>query len=221
MHEHDDAAPSCTSCHRALHPIEATRWACAGCQQQAAQQLADLPTLHRQLADVLTPGRGAHVVGSRGAYGPRPPADLDVMDLTDPRVGVIATLVSCVRDWVETSREGDAGGTLTPPEWPAGPDARLAALCRWLRWHLDWACGMHPGVGDSLRDIQQVHQHAHSRATGERGERRVTVACPCGGLLRVGASTPSATCGTCGTRYGHDDVLRLPLAPRAMAAAAA
>ncbi|MGP4114637.1 hypothetical protein ACTWP5_27475 [Streptomyces sp. 4N509B] len=206
------AEPCCVVCTRALHATEATRWACTGCQQQAATQLAALPGLYAALGEVLIPGRGIPTVGSRGAFGSRPPADLDVMDLTDgTRGGVIAVLVSCVRDWAET-------GDHQVPDWPPGEQARVRVLCDWLRFRLDWACGEHPGVGDSLRDIADVHRHVRGRATGERGERPVRLACPCGGVILWRLSGPAYRCPGCGARYGREEAAALPQARRTVAA---
>ncbi|RKN53601.1 hypothetical protein D7231_35020, partial [Streptomyces klenkii] len=171
--------------------------------------------LYRQLEDTLAPAPagGWYVSSLHGTTGSRPPASLTRADLTDGlRSGVTAALVSCVRDWA------DAGGH-EHPDWPAGDDQRVTTLCRWLRWRLDWACGMHEGVGDSLHAISRLYRQTYAPATGERGERHVAVRCHCRAVLWVTVSTPGATCATCGARYGRQEAMKLPLAGRAGIAA--
>jgi hypothetical protein len=210
----DEQDPRCVGCRRELHATEATRWACSGCQQQAATQLAELPSLYAALDEVLIPGRGVPLVGGRGAFGSRPPGDLDVMDLTDgTRGGVIATLVSCVKDWVETEPR------LGLPEWPPGEQARVLVLCEWLRFRLDWACGLHRGVEDSLHSIEEVHQHAAVRATGESRPRPMRLTCHCGGVVKFRIGGRRFRCNSCPAEYGYAEATRLPPAKRTVAAA--
>lgn len=213
--DHADTTPRCVNCTRQLHPIEASRWACSGCQQRAAGELQQLPALTAAAArqEARYPiGSNWGAGGHRGsAPGPRVLADVDA--IVGPYPEVIAGLVSCVKDWIET-------GGMDYPEWPTAEQAQLDTLCRWLRWHLDWACGMHAGVGDSLHTISRLRGHLHTAATGERGERPVRLACPCGGVIPWRASHDHYRCGGCGQQYGREQAAALPRAPRRHAAAA-
>lgn len=208
--DHTAAAPLCAACHRPLPAWDLPRVACAGCQQRTADRLRDLPGLYAQLDP--RPGRGAPLVGSRhAAAGGRSPARLDVVDLTGARGGVLPVLVGWMRVWAE-----DGGGEL--PDWPAGEQQQVAAACRWLRWRLDWACRQHEAAGEAVDEIAAAHRQVRAAATGDRGERRVTVQCGCGGQMRVTVSTSGTTCPGCGHRYGREHLLALPLAARAAAA---
>ena len=135
------------------------------------------------------------------------------MDLTDGmRGGAIARLVACVRDWVESGTEGGY------PDWPAGEEARVRVLCQWLRFRLDWACGMHQGVGDSLRDIRALHGRIQARVTGESPERPVYLKCRCEARIPWRVGQDWYRCG-CGAIYNREEAAELPRATSVRAAA--
>jgi hypothetical protein len=205
-----DTAPRCVSCHRRLPSWDTDRYACDGCQQRTAARLAEIPGLYVALDPA--PGRGAPLVGSRhGVAGGRAPLNLAVVDLTDGlRGGVLAVLVPWLRDWV------DVGG-LTLPAWPLGDGDRVAVCCHWLRWHLDWAARSHLAVDDFVQEVGEMHRVLRALATGERGERPVMLACPCGGRVPFRLSGDRFGCGACGTRYGRAEVYTLQPAQRAAA----
>lgn len=204
-----DAAPRCTSCHRAIPAWDLPRRACVGCQQHTSQRLDQLPDLYAQLDP--RPGRSGSATGSRhAAAGSRPPIRLDVVDLTG-RHGILVALTGWVRVWHE-----DGAGALPP--WPAAETEQVSVCCRWLRWRLDWATRQHEAISDAIREIADAHRHVHSIVTGDRPPRRVTVACPCGGTMRVTLDTADVRCPACSTQYGHSEALSLPLAERRMAA---
>ncbi|RKN40773.1 hypothetical protein [Streptomyces hoynatensis] len=196
---------TCTACHRTIPAWDRPRHVCTGCQQQTATALATLPGLWAALADRLDPGRTGSSGSRHAAPGSRPPVDLGIVDL---RGEVLMVLDS----WARAVSE-DAGEEL-PERW----EDPAAGPARWLRWRLDWAARSWAAADDLVREISDLHRAARAAATGERGERRVTVQCGCGGLLRVGVSTAGADCHGCGARYGHAEVLALPLAARAVAA---
>ncbi|WP_432051228.1 hypothetical protein [Streptomyces xiamenensis] len=203
----DTTAPACVACTRPLPAWDQQRFACDGCQQAAADALAELPGLYARLD--ITPGRGGPRVGSlHTAAGSRPPIDLGVIDL---RAQVHGVLTSWVRDWSEC-------GAGDEPTWPATESARVAAACRWLRWRLDWAVRQHPAVDEAIRELRDAHREVHLAVEG-RDERVVRLACQCGGTVAATVSSSGATCPGCGTRYGRAELPTLPPAARGRAAA--
>lgn len=202
-------ASACVVCHRPLPGWDPDRLACALCQQHTDHHLRQIPELNHQLQHG-TIGSGWRT-GSRGAAaGSRPPSGWSaaVSDLTGPSGLVLHTLAGWCADWADV-------GQIAPPEWPAGSTAgQVDTACRWLRWHLDWACRRHPAVDEAMAEIAAVARHVRA-AVGERAERRVGVTCGCGVVLHVTATTGRTTCAGCGTAYNRVDVLQLPLAPRA------
>lgn len=206
-----DEAPRCVVCRRTIPPWDQPRYACQGCQQRTAARLAELPDLYAALDPA--PGRGAPLVGTcHGSAGSRAPLNLAVVDLTASasRDAVLPRLVSWVRDWADVGR-------LEPPAWPLSDAERVAACCHWLRWHLDWAAREHLAVDDFVQEIGDVYGHLHALATGDRGERPVMLACPCGGRVPFRLSGDRFHCRDCGRQYGHVEVYELQPAQRAAA----
>jgi predicted RNA-binding Zn-ribbon protein involved in translation (DUF1610 family) len=206
-----DDAPRCVSCHSGIPAWDTPRFACDGCQQRTAQRLGELPSLYAALNPA--PGRGAPLVGSRhGAAGSRAPLNLAVVDLTATasRDAVLPRLVSWVRDWADV-------GHLEPSAWPLDDAERVAACCNSLRWHLDWASREHLAIDDFMDEIRDMHGRLYALATGDRGERPVMLACPCGGKVPFRLSGERFRCGACGERYGRVEVCNLPPAQRAAA----
>lgn len=209
----DAATPAepqrCTACHHTLPAWDLPRVACTACQQHTAARLASLPALYAQLPAALAPGSATARYGTRHGTGGGEPIRLDIVDLTGPRGAVLPVLTGWIRVWHE-----DSGAAL--PDWPTGEQQQIETGCRWLRWHLDWACRRHEAVAEAIHEIAAAWRAVHAAATGDPGERRIPVRCPCGHVLRVTASTPGTTCGRCGTRYGRTQVLSLPLAARSL-----
>lgn len=206
---------ACVACLRPLPGWDPHRMACALCQQRADHHLRELPDLYAQLGHGTI--QSAWRAGHRGASaGSRPPTGWDphTADLTGRSGTVLPTLTGWCADWADV--RGAA-----PPEWPVGDLHQVDEACRWLRWHLDWACRQHPAVDEALDEVRDVHRAVRTAATGDCGERRVGVTCGCGEVLRITVSTPGATCGGCGVQRGREEVLALPLAARTAGSAAA
>ncbi|MFD8088637.1 hypothetical protein [Streptomyces malaysiensis] len=104
------------------------------------------------------------------------------------------------------------------PRWEGGLQRQLDQAVKALRNNLEWAATEHPAFAEFATEIGQITRACQRQVTGERPERRITVACPCGGTLRVTISTPGARCSGCSTQYTRADVLQLPLAVRSIAA---
>jgi hypothetical protein len=230
MHDHTPDVdgyiwPTCDPCGRDLRHDELDRRACRLCQERvdlALRQLAGPVTwegvkknrrvvsgLYAALTSVLTPGGGgnvAHVSGSRIA--PVPPS-LDVLNLMTERGPIVGKLEAWVRDWESFGRaDVDESGTL---------QQRVDHTVRTLRFNLAWAAAYHPAFGDFLDEVIVMVRQCERQITGERAERPIVVACPCGTTLRVTVSTPGARCRGCGTQYARSDVLELPIAERVAA----
>lgn len=206
-----ESAPAsrCTVCGGELHADEAAAVACRPCARRTGEHLLALAGpdgLYARLADSLTPGRGSDGVAVSGSRTAPLPLRLEVLSLS-ARGGVVTILQTWLIDWHERL-------AWSHPRWEGGLQQQLDQVVRQLRVNLDWAAAEHPAFDEFSYEIAVVRRQCEQAVTGERRERRVSVACPCGTTLRVTVSTPGALCRGCGTQYGHIDVLGLPLAER-------
>lgn len=178
-----------------------------GCRERIQENLDALPDLYEQLAAALTPGRrgGDGRTGSRSAPLP---CSLDALDLR-ARGGIEGILATWNADLCE--REG-----WTIREY-GSVETAVRAHAAQLSVNLPLICDEHPAVREFADEIRQITVQARRIITGERAPRRVKVACPCGGTLKVTLDTPGARCPSCGEQYGHTEVLQLPLAERSAA----
>lgn len=171
-----------------------------GCRQRISDNLAELPRLYRQLADVLAPGRR----GGDGRSGPRTaslPCSLEVLDLRT-RGGIENVVGGWARDVSE--REGweipELGSVEAIVDWGAG----LLAV------NLAMLCDEHPAIKEIANELRDVAAQARRLVTGEKEPIRVPVACQgCGHILRVSLGMDGIRCTRCQTQYDHDEMLRL------------
>lgn len=207
------AWPTCTACSRQLWENELDRRACRMCQRRADQNLEALagpPGLYAALAAALAPGAGsseARVSGSRSAPLP---LRLEPLSLS-ARGGVVTVLQTWLVDWHEQLRWAH-------PRWQGDLQEQLDQVVHALRANLEWAATEHSAFGDFAAEVGTLVRSCRRQVTGEKPERRISVACPCGNVLRITISTPGTRCGGCSTQYARADVLELPLAGRDMAA---
>lgn len=196
-----DSQP-CAICHKPsrtrVHP---------GCQAHIAENIDALPSLYAALAEYLAPGRR----GGDGRSGTRTaplPCSLEVLDLRG-RGGIEGILTS----WEASTREllGWA------PAEPRNVGQAVECAAEFLRLNLTWICDNHPAIDDMAREASALRRQCERQITGEKPERRIAVACHCGGTLHVTLSTPGTRCVGCGQQYGHAEALQLPLARRAVA----
>ncbi|WP_200308230.1 hypothetical protein [Streptomyces adelaidensis] len=212
MHNPADSPPACCRCLRRLRHDELGRTACRPCQDRVDQALRQLPGpdgLYRQLAHQLTPGRsdgGPTVTVSRTAPLPLRLGPLSLM----ARGGVITVLQTWQIDWHEHL------GWLHP-RWKGDSPQQLDQVVHALRVNLGWAATSHPAFADFATEVHSLVRQCEQQVTGERRERPISVACPCGATLAVTVSTPGVRCRPCGTQYTRTDVLDLPLAARTAA----
>jgi hypothetical protein len=213
MHDHpldDYEWPVCCSCPRQLRQDELGRTSCRLCQDRADDALRQLPGpdgLYARLAARLMPGRGGDsVVVSSSRTAPLP-LRLEPLNLM-ARGGVVTVLQEWLVDWHE--RLG-----WNHPRWNGDLQQQLDDVVHALRVNLEWAAANHPAFNAFLADIGSQVRQCERQITGERKERPISVACPCGAILRVTVSTPGARCRGCEAQYDRTEVLGLPLAARA------
>lgn len=204
--------PACNACTRPLRQDELGRTACRICQGRADTALRQLPGrdgLYAKLATRLVPGRGGDgpaVSGSRTAPLPLRLEPLSLM----ARGGVVTVLQDWLVDWHEQLG-------WRHPRWNGGLQQQCDEAVKALRINLDWAASSHSAFGEFTQEISSLVRQCERQITGERAERPISVACPCGTTLRVTVSTPGCRCRGCGTQYARSEVLDLPLAQRAAA----
>jgi hypothetical protein len=126
------------------------------------------------------------------------------------RGGVVTVLQAWQVDWHELLG-------WPHPRWQGGLQQQLDNAVKALRANLDWAATEHPAFGDFTHETHSLVRQCERQITGERPERPIAVACPCGTVLRVTVSTPGSRCRGCGTQYARTEVLDLPLAERSAA----
>jgi len=205
-----DTAPRCTCCGSLLFADELGRQACLRCQQRADANLAALPGpdgLYARLRGALVPGRGSGGPAVSGSRTAPIPARLEPLSLS-ARGGVVTILQTWQADW------HDHLG-FTHPRWTGGLQEQCDQTVAALRNNLPWAASSHPAFEEFYAEVRQITAACRGQITGERPERRVTLACAdCGGPLSVTLSTPGKRC-SCGRQYGFTELRALrPIADR-------
>ncbi|GFE20043.1 hypothetical protein [Streptomyces nigrescens] len=210
----DYSWPACGACGRPLWENELGRQACRMCQRRVddnLQSLAGSQGLYAALSAALVPGAGNGEARVSGGTRTAPlPLRLEPLSLSS-RGGVVTVLQTWLVDWHEQLQWAH-------PRWQGDLQQQLDQVVQALRTNLEWAASQHPAFGDFSAEVAALVRSCHRQATGEKPERRIVVACPCGSTLRVTISTPGARCAGCGTQYTRADVLELPLATHGMAA---
>ncbi|MFJ8929283.1 hypothetical protein ACIRLA_22160 [Streptomyces sp. NPDC102364] len=198
MYDDADFAP-CAICDRPartrVHP---------GCRERLADNLTALPTLYRQLAYTLTPGRR----GSDGRTGTRHaplPCNAETLDLR-ARGGIEGVVGGWARDLCERER------------WDLPAYQSVQAVVDWacaiLHANIGILCDEHEAIRELADEVRQITGQAVRITTGEKPPRRIPVACTCGNTLRVTLDTAGIRCPMCETQYGHSEALQLPIAER-------
>jgi hypothetical protein len=204
--------PTCSCCTRPLRQDELQRVACRLCQERADHALRQLPGpdgLYAQLATRLTPGRGGDgLVVSSSRTAPLP-LRLEPLSLM-ARGGAVTVLQTWLIDWHEHFG-------WRHPRWQGDLQQQLDQAVHALRVNLEGAASTHPAFGDFVQEVTALVRQCERQITGERKERPIAVACPCGTTLHITVSTPGKRCMGCSTQYGRSEILDLPLAARAAA----
>lgn len=205
--------PTCATCWRDLRADETGRIACRPCQDRTERDLNALPGpagLYAQLSECMAPGSAPKEGRTSSGRTAPLPVRLAPLDLA-ARGGVVTILQTWLVDWHETLG-------WSHPRWRGNLQAQCDQVVAALRNNLEWAAASHPAFPEFADEVAQLVRACRRQATGERPERRISVACSCGGILRVTVSTPGARCGSCDTQYDRVGVLELPLAQHAPAA---
>jgi hypothetical protein len=202
--------PTCAACGRKLREHELGGVACRLCYDRALRDLNALPGpdgLYAQLAHCLTPG--ASISDGRAPAGRTAPLPVRLAPLDlSARGGVVTILQTWLVDWHEHLY-------WSHPRWRGDLQAQLDQVVTALRNNLDWAVSHHPAFPEFADELGSLVRACRRQITGERPERRISVVCSCGSVLRITVSTPGARCSGCGTQYDRVGVLDLPLTNRA------
>ena len=203
--------PTC-GCGRQFRQDELDRVACRPCQDRVDEALRQLPGadgLYAKLGTRLMPGRGGD--GPVVSVSKTAPLPLRIEPLSLlARGGVVTVLQTWLIDWHEQLG-------WRHPRWNGGLQQQLDDVVRALRTNLEWAAANHPAFWEFGVEVTGLVRQCERQITGERKERPIAVACPCGGILRVTVSTPGARCAGCSAQYSRSEILDLPLAQRTAA----
>jgi hypothetical protein len=201
-------------------PAAPTSWPCEicrkpsvprvhdGCRQHLDDNLAALPGLYADLADVLMPGRrGSDGRTATRAHSPIP-ANEEALDLR-ARGGIEGVVGSWTRDICE--RED-----WEFPEY-GSVDTAVSQYVRFLRNNLLAICDSHPAVYELAQEVAKVRGQAERLIKGEPGERKIPLLCdgqldggdPCGAVIKITISTSGKQCPRCGTQRDRDQLLNL------------
>ena len=194
---------TCIGHHDADPPLAAAGLLlCDRCRQRLIRDLHQIVGLWQLLAIMLEPGGGLSG-GSHGKPGSRPPCDLDVADITDPRGQTSQQLVSWARVVIEDRQLSER--TL---------DAEQAA--RLLTVHVDWLAGQ-PFVDEAMREIHNAAYRIR-RACNDLPDPPIG-RCPdidprgekdrCGGPLRWIDGSTAVACTRCGSHWLEADLPHL------------
>ncbi|MEV0917871.1 hypothetical protein AB0I93_26885 [Streptomyces sp. NPDC049967] len=206
-------APTCTICRHGLYADELTAYACRPCTDRIdlnLRALAGADGLYALLGGRLMPGSSSGGPAVSGSKTPPLPLRLEPLNLL-ARGGVVTILQTWLIDWHERL-------DYRHPRWDGDLRQQCDQVVQRLRTLLPWAAGEHPAVDEFAREVSHLRRQCEQQTTGERPARTVPVACPCGQTLRITLDTSGARCITCGTQYGHGELMNLPLAERRIAA---
>jgi hypothetical protein len=151
------------------------------------------------LDELLIPGSNGNG-GSRGKPGSRPPCNVDVIDLTDPRGETHAQIAGWTRIVIEERRL-------------AAQPADIEQAARLLTIHLDWIAEQ-PWCDEALLEISNVAYRIR-RACNDLPDPPIGT-CPdidprgetdrCGGPLRWIDGSTAVTCSRCGSSWSEADL---------------
>ncbi|WP_198539918.1 hypothetical protein [Streptomyces sp. CT34] len=176
------------------------------CQSRVDQDLTALAGprgLYASIALTLRPDIGSGEAQVSGGARTAPlPLRLEPLSLS-ARGGVVTVLPTWLVDWHEHLGWNH-------PRWQGDLQQQLDQVVNALRNNLEWAATEHPAFREFVTEVVVLTNSCRRQVSGKRPEGRITVACPCGGTMRITISTPGARCAVCGAQYGRADVLELP-----------
>lgn len=216
MYDHADALddylwPVCVTpnCKRRLWVAEAGRWACRPCEDRAAQWIAELPVLFRQLDTTAMLMKGSsRVSGPSGSKTPPIPPRIDVLNLVGPG-GIAARL----RD-IEDAWRAVLGWTVAP--WRGSPAEAIPQHASFLANNLLWACSSYEPVGQDIDDLRRLHGEVKAAAERKPKFGNVKIGLcpvrlddgPCGEQLYASARSFKTACVSCGSAWKGEDEWR-------------
>jgi hypothetical protein len=190
---------TCIGRHDDDPPLTTHGMLCARCHGRLARALADIVALYPTLAVVVMLS-GNPSGGSRGKPGSRPPCNVDVIDLTDPRGETHAQIAGWTRIVIEERRL-------------AAQPADIEQAARLLTIHLDWIAEQ-PWCDEALLEISNVAYRIR-RACNDLPDPPIGT-CPdidprgetdrCGGPLRWIDGSTAVTCSRCGSSWSEADL---------------
>ena len=191
---------TCIGKHTDDPPLTTHGMLCARCHGRLARALADIVALYPTLAVVVMLS-GNPSGGSRGKPGSRPPCNVDVIDLTDPRGETHAQIAGWTRIVIEERRL-------------AAQTADIEQAARLLTIHLDWIAEQ-PWCDEALLEISNVAYRIR-RACNDLPDPPIGT-CPdidprgetdrCGGPLRWIDGSTAVTCSRCGSNWDTDSLV--------------
>ena len=191
---------TCIGKHTDDPPLTTHGMLCARCHGRLARALADIVALYPTLAVVVMLS-GNPSGGSRGKPGSRPPCNVDVIDLTDPRGETHAQIAGWTRIVIEERRL-------------AAQPADIEQAARLLTIHLDWIAEQ-PWADEALLEISNVAYRIR-RACNDLPDPPIGT-CPdidprgetdrCGGPLRWIDGSTAVTCSRCGSNWDTDSLV--------------
>lgn len=205
-------ANACTVCCNPLYQDELGHRACQPCANRTDGHLlaiAGADGLYAQLRTRLVPGSGSGQPSVSGSRTAPLPLRLEPLSLLAPG-GIVTLLQDWLIDWHEQLG-------WTRPRQTGSLQQQCDQVVHGLRVNIAWAAAHHPAFADFASEVAALRRQCERQITGDRPERRIAVACQCGGTLHVTLSTPGTRCVDCGQQYGHAEALQLPLARRAAA----
>ena len=174
---------------------------CRHCLGRLNRALSDIVTLWPLLDEMITPGNNGNGGGASGKPGSRPPCDLDVADITDPRSTTSQQLTSWAALVIE-ERQLSQRTSL---------DGEQAA--RLLTVHAEWLAAQ-PFVDEAMSEIGDAAYRIR-RACKDLPEPPLGK-CPdidphgerdrCGGPLRWIDGSTAVACGRCGSQWIEADL---------------
>lgn len=173
---------------------------CRSCHQRLRQDLNAITTLWPLLAIMVTPGNNGTGGGAAGKPGSRPPCDLDIADLTDPRGETSQQLTGWARIVIEER-------ALSARSLDAEQAVRLLSV------HLDWIC-VQPWIDEAAAEIRTAAYRVRRAcrdlpeppigkcsSIDPHGERDT-----CGGPLRWIDGSTAVRCSRCGDTWAEADL---------------
>lgn len=197
---------ACIVCHQGLYENELGRQACLPCERRTDENLrllAGPEGLYARLRVSLAPGAGGGgpaVSGSRSAPLPLRLQPLSLM----ARGGVVTILQTWLVDWHEVNG-------WRHPRWQGDLQQQLDQAVGKLRANLPWAASSHEAFAEFAAETASIRRQCERQVTGERPERSVPVACPCGRTLWITLTSQGRLC-RCGTQYSWAELRDLPFA---------